>query len=248
MTGEVHAAERSAHQAARSTPVKVGARIGIAAYGLTHLLVAWLALQLGWRAWGPRPTHGRAADSSGALAVLAQSPLGTPLLSVLAVGLGGLALWQAVEVARHHRRLPPPGGERRRALAQADVRLEQLRLHWRQCVTLDLIAPNRYEHGARLIDEVGRLLEHRSRVVGVCRMVLTACSSWARQIDGMAMRQDTVNGAAPRRSWAASTVDHSPCIHYPIMQQTGHKSERMVRRYIRDGELFRENAAAIVGL
>lgn len=31
-----------------------------------------------------------------------------------------------------------------------------------------------------------------------------------------------------------------------IMQQTGHKSERMVRKYIREGNLFRENAAAIV--
>jgi len=31
-----------------------------------------------------------------------------------------------------------------------------------------------------------------------------------------------------------------------IMQQTGHKSERMVRRYIREGNLFRENAAAAV--
>lgn len=31
-----------------------------------------------------------------------------------------------------------------------------------------------------------------------------------------------------------------------IMATTGHKSERMVRRYIRDGNLFRENAAAAV--
>ena len=31
-----------------------------------------------------------------------------------------------------------------------------------------------------------------------------------------------------------------------IMAQTGHRSERMVRRYIRDGELFRDNAAATV--
>jgi hypothetical protein len=29
-----------------------------------------------------------------------------------------------------------------------------------------------------------------------------------------------------------------------IMQQTGHKSPMMVRRYIRDGNLFRKNAAA----
>lgn len=33
-----------------------------------------------------------------------------------------------------------------------------------------------------------------------------------------------------------------------IMQQTGHRSTAMVRRYIRDGSLFRENAAAAVGL
>lgn len=33
-----------------------------------------------------------------------------------------------------------------------------------------------------------------------------------------------------------------------IMAQTGHKSVNMVRRYIRDGSLFRENAAAKVGL
>ena len=33
-----------------------------------------------------------------------------------------------------------------------------------------------------------------------------------------------------------------------IMAQTGHKSVMMVRRYIRDGSLFRENAAAGIGL
>jgi integrase len=33
-----------------------------------------------------------------------------------------------------------------------------------------------------------------------------------------------------------------------IMNQTGHRSSAIVRRYIRDGSLFRENAAAKVGL
>ena len=33
-----------------------------------------------------------------------------------------------------------------------------------------------------------------------------------------------------------------------IMAQTGHKSTDMVRKYIREGSLFRENAAAEVGL
>ena len=33
-----------------------------------------------------------------------------------------------------------------------------------------------------------------------------------------------------------------------IMNQTGHRSSAMVRRYIRDSNLFRENAAAVIGL
>ena len=33
-----------------------------------------------------------------------------------------------------------------------------------------------------------------------------------------------------------------------IMEQTGHRSLPTLRRYIRDGSLFRENAAAAVGL
>ena len=32
-----------------------------------------------------------------------------------------------------------------------------------------------------------------------------------------------------------------------IMQQTGHKNTAMLRRYIREGSLSRENAAAAVG-
>jgi integrase len=33
-----------------------------------------------------------------------------------------------------------------------------------------------------------------------------------------------------------------------IMKQTGHRSVQMVRRYIRDGSLFRENSAGKLGL
>ena len=33
-----------------------------------------------------------------------------------------------------------------------------------------------------------------------------------------------------------------------IMQQTGHKNTAMLRRYIREGSLFRENTASAVGL
>ena len=33
-----------------------------------------------------------------------------------------------------------------------------------------------------------------------------------------------------------------------IQKQTGHKSVKMLRRYIRDGEMWRKNAAASLGL
>ena len=35
---------------------------------------------------------------------------------------------------------------------------------------------------------------------------------------------------------------------FVIMKQTGHKTEKTLRRYIRNGELFRENAAAAIGI
>src|SRR4051812_17321578 len=70
------------------------ARVGLIAYGVVHLLVAWLALQLAWGGGG------QSADQSGAMRTLAESPLGTPLLWVIAVGLIALAVWQAAEVLR----------------------------------------------------------------------------------------------------------------------------------------------------
>jgi hypothetical protein len=108
-------AQSAARRAADSRVLRGLAQLGFTGYGLLHLLVAWLALEL---AWGPqtRRESGRTTDQSGALSVLHRSPGGAVLLWVLAVGLGGLALWQAVEVVRHHSRPPPPGSERRQAL------------------------------------------------------------------------------------------------------------------------------------
>jgi hypothetical protein len=112
-TDEVAAfARRTAH----SRALRHLASLGLVGYALLHLLVAWLAVEL---AWGPEPAGGATTDSAGALAVLHRSPGGPVLLWALAVGLAGLALWQAVEVVRHHRRLPDPGPERRQAVLQA---------------------------------------------------------------------------------------------------------------------------------
>jgi hypothetical protein len=107
----------AAQRAAHSRSLRRLAQVGLAGYGLLHLLVAWLALEL---AWGPTSAReaGSTTDQAGALQVLHRSPAGGALLWLLAVGLAGLALWQAVEVVRHHVRLPAPGAQRRKALGQ----------------------------------------------------------------------------------------------------------------------------------
>jgi hypothetical protein len=70
------------------------ARVGLLAYGLVHVLVAWLALQLAWGGGGQE------ADQSGAMQTLARQPFGKPLLWIVGLGLVALALWQAAEILR----------------------------------------------------------------------------------------------------------------------------------------------------
>ncbi|SFE55324.1 DUF1206 domain-containing protein [Blastococcus tunisiensis] len=102
----------AARQAGDSDGLEHLARVGPIAYGVVHLLVAWLALQL---AWGGS-TGGESADQSGALQTLAETPLGKPLLWVLAVGLIALAAWQAAEVLRWRHGWSASGKARSQAL------------------------------------------------------------------------------------------------------------------------------------
>lgn len=64
--------------------------VGLVSYGLVHLLVAWLALQVAFAGGGD-------ASSQGALRELARQPLGTVLLWAMAVGLFTLVIWQLLE-------------------------------------------------------------------------------------------------------------------------------------------------------
>jgi hypothetical protein len=68
------------------------ARAGLVAYGLLHLLIAWLAVQLA------RGVGGADADQTGALQTVADGPGGRVLLWAIGLGLLSLALWQAGEV------------------------------------------------------------------------------------------------------------------------------------------------------
>ncbi|MBW0103679.1 DUF1206 domain-containing protein [Pseudonocardia sp. KRD291] len=83
------AAGSSAKQAARSRPVRLLARIGIASNGLMHLLIAFLAAQIALGSGGQ-------ADQNGALAAIAAEPAGRVFLWVLVVGFAAVALWRVV--------------------------------------------------------------------------------------------------------------------------------------------------------
>jgi hypothetical protein len=111
--GAAGSAMGAARQAGQSDGLEHLARIGLLAYGLVHLLVAWLALQLAWGGGGG------SADQSGAMATLAEQPFGTPLLWVIAVGLVALAVWQAAEVLRWRSGWSASGKARTKALRKS---------------------------------------------------------------------------------------------------------------------------------
>jgi Domain of Unknown Function (DUF1206) len=94
-----------AEQAGDSTSLEVLARVGLVAYGVVHLLVGWLALQIAWSL-----ARSDSADTSGAMKTLADQPFGRILLWLVAVGLVALALWQTSEVIWGYRNLE--GAER----------------------------------------------------------------------------------------------------------------------------------------
>jgi hypothetical protein len=84
----------STDEVADSTPVRLAARIGIGAYGLTHVLIAFLAVQV---AFGDSSER---TDQSGAFRTLADDPLGVVLLWVLAIGFAAVVLWRTYEALR----------------------------------------------------------------------------------------------------------------------------------------------------
>jgi hypothetical protein len=110
--GTAGPAVSTADRAGSSDGLENLARIGLLAYGLVHLLVAWLALQLAWGGGGGE------ADQSGAMATLAQSPVGKPLLWIIAVGLLALAVWQAAEVLQWRFGWSASGQAKKKALGK----------------------------------------------------------------------------------------------------------------------------------
>ncbi|HEY0215617.1 MAG TPA: DUF1206 domain-containing protein [Cellulomonas sp.] len=88
MTGHV---QQAASRAGDHPVLETGARLGYAASGVLHLLLAWVTVQLAWTSGGEQ------ADQQGALSQLAGNGLGRALLLVLLAGFVLLALWQVTD-------------------------------------------------------------------------------------------------------------------------------------------------------
>jgi hypothetical protein len=95
----------------RSRPYHALVAIGLVSYGILHLTLAWIVLQL---VFGKRAN----ASPEGALSELGQQPLGGGLLWIMAIGLLTLTLWQGFE-AVIGREEPDPGARLRRRLRSA---------------------------------------------------------------------------------------------------------------------------------
>ncbi|MPQ97213.1 DUF1206 domain-containing protein [Modestobacter sp. I12A-02628] len=88
----VHRVVEHAREVTDHPVLEAVARVGLVAYGLVHLLIGWLALQLA------RGSDRTDADQTGALQTVADSPGGVVALWLIGLGLLALALWQAGEV------------------------------------------------------------------------------------------------------------------------------------------------------
>jgi integrase len=89
---------------------------------------------------------------------------------------------------------------------------------------------------------------HRHGNVKAARLSTRAVALIVKRCAEAAGLDPEAFGGQSLRAGLATSAAAAGVSERVIMQQTGHRSVRMVRRYIREGSLFRENAAAKVGL
>ncbi|MBM7789851.1 DUF1206 domain-containing protein [Tenggerimyces flavus] len=107
-------AEATAHEAARSKPVRLLGRVGLVAYGLVHVLVAFLAIRIAIGESGSaKPSKG------GALQTIAEQPGGVVLLWLIVVGLAAFTVWQLAVAIWGHRNIQDRGSRTKRRVSSA---------------------------------------------------------------------------------------------------------------------------------
>jgi hypothetical protein len=81
-------AARAGERAVHSTAFEALSRAGLVARGVVYAIVAILALALA------AGIGGKATDQEGALRTIAHQPFGRAVVAILAIGLGGYAVWK----------------------------------------------------------------------------------------------------------------------------------------------------------
>ena len=97
-------ADQLAREAESSDWLDRAIRVGLVAYGIVHLLIAWLAFQL---AIGD---HEGQPSAKGAMQQLAEQSFGEMLIWAIAIGMFFLVVWRLLEAALGHR--DEEGGKR----------------------------------------------------------------------------------------------------------------------------------------
>lgn len=88
-------ADKAGAKVQQNPAYRVLVTVGLICFGIVHLLIAWLALQVAFGGKGD-------ASQQGAIQELARQPFGNILLLVVGVGLLTLTLWQLIEAATGH--------------------------------------------------------------------------------------------------------------------------------------------------
>ena len=194
--GAAGSAMGGARRAGESDALENLARVGLIAFGLVHLLVAWLALQLAWGGGG------KSADQSGAMSTLADESFGKPLLWIIAVGLIALAVWQAAEVFRWRSGWSASGKARTKAIRKSGNALVKAAVY----VTLAVLAIRFATGGGQSSSQqqqettagvfgwpAGQFL------VGACGLVLVGVGAWhvRKGINKHFLKQIDTSDASP---------------------------------------------------
>lgn len=192
-------AEDAGGRLVNSRPFTALIRVGLVAFGVVHLLIGWIALQV---AWG-LPGGGQEASQEGALAKMAGSGIGAVLLGVTAAGLAVLAVWQAAEAAWGHRDRPPGGKRIRKRLSSAGRAIIYAGLAWTAVRTLTTGSQSGDAQGESLTGRVlaapfGRVLVLLAAAaivaVGVRLILRGARRKFTRDLDGGVDRRAVLLG------------------------------------------------------
>jgi hypothetical protein len=92
----IHEAERAGERVGRSTAFEALSRAGFIARGAIYGIIGILAIKVALGAGG------KTTNQTGALKTIAHQPFGKALLILVAIGLGGYALWRFIHVLLGH--------------------------------------------------------------------------------------------------------------------------------------------------